>query len=149
MIFAGLMNLMRSRKMLPQISDTERQALEAGTVWVDGEFFGGNPDFKKMLAEAYNRLSPEEQAFLDGPTEELCRMIDREEIARTRVIPDHIVDFVKKKGFMGFNVPKEYGGMEFSTLGKSCVMAKLSPYSFIVGTLVVIPSSLGAAELIV
>ncbi|HXG29436.1 MAG TPA: acyl-CoA dehydrogenase [Nevskiales bacterium] len=148
-MFAMLMKWMQANKILPQISDTERQALEAGTVWVDGEFFGGNPDFKKMLAEAYNRLPPEEQAFLDGPTEELCRMIDREEIARTHVIPEPIVEFIKKHGFMGMNVPKEYGGLDFSTLGKSSVMAKLSPYSVTVGTLVVIPNSLGAAELIV
>jgi acyl-CoA dehydrogenase len=148
-MFAMLMKWMQANRILPQISDTERQALEAGTVWVDGEFFGGNPDFRKMLAEAYNRLPPEEQAFLDGPVEELCRMIDREEIARTRVIPESIVEFVKKQGFMGLNVPKVYGGLEFSTLGKSSVMAKLSPYSVTVGTLVVIPNSLGAAELIV
>jgi acyl-CoA dehydrogenase len=147
-MFAMLMKWMQANKILPQISDTERQALEAGTVWVDGEFFG-NPDFKKMLAEAYNRLPPQEQAFLDGPTEELCRMIDREAIARMHIIPEPIVEFVKKHGFMGMNVPKEYGGLEFSTLGKSSVMAKLSPYSVTVGTLVVIPNSLGAAELIV
>ena len=76
-MFAALMNLMKTRKMLPQISDTERQALDAGTVWIDGEIFGGNPDFKKMLAENYNKLTAEEQAFLDGPTDEVCRMIDR------------------------------------------------------------------------
>jgi acyl-CoA dehydrogenase len=148
-MFSILMKWMQANKILPQISDTERQALEAGTVWVDGEFFGGNPDFKKMLGEAYNQLSAEEQAFMDGPVEELCRMIDREEIARTHVVPDHVFEFIKKNGFMGLNVPKEYGGREFSTLGKSSVMAKLSPYSVTVGTIVVIPNSLGAAELIV
>ncbi|MGH8562082.1 MAG: acyl-CoA dehydrogenase, partial [Nevskiales bacterium] len=148
-MFSILMKWMQANKILPQISDTERQALEAGTVWVDGEFFGGNPDFSKMLGEAYNQLSAEEQAFMDGPVEELCHMIDRNEIARTHVIPEHITEFVKKNGFMGLNVPREYGGREFSTLGKSSVMAKLSPYSITVGTLVVIPNSLGAAELIV
>jgi acyl-CoA dehydrogenase len=148
-MFSLLMKWMQANKILPQISDTERQALEAGTVWVDGEFFGGNPDFRKMLAEAYNQLPAEEQAFVDGPCEELCRMIDPEEIARTHVVPDHVFEFIKKNGFMGLNVPKEYGGRDFSTLGKSTVMAKLSPYSVTVGTLVVIPNSLGAAELIV
>jgi acyl-CoA dehydrogenase len=148
MIFAGLMNLMRSRKMLPQISDTERQALEAGTVWVDGQFFGGNPDFELMLKEAYNKLSPEEQAFLDGPTEELCKMIDRYTISRTRRMPEHILDYLKKQGFFGLLIPKEYGGKGYSALLRSSVMAKLSPVSTIVGTYVVIPNSLGAAELI-
>jgi acyl-CoA dehydrogenase len=86
-MFAVLMNWMKARKMLPQISDTERQALEAGTVWIDGEFFGGNPDFGTMLGEAYNTLSIEEQAFLDGPCEELCRMIDRYTIAAYCSLP--------------------------------------------------------------
>jgi acyl-CoA dehydrogenase len=149
MIFAGLMNWMKANKMLPQISDTERQALEAGTVWIDGEFFGGNPDFGKMLHEAYNKLSPEEQAFLDGPTEELCRMVDRYTIARTRRVPEHILDFLKKQGFFGLLVPKQYGGKGYSVLLRSAVMAKLSPVSTVVGTYVVIPNSLGAAELLV
>ena len=147
-MFALLMRWMRVNKILPQISDTERQALEAGTVWIDGQFFGGNPDFKEMLAESYNQLPPEEQAFLDGPCEELCRMVDRYEIGRTRRIPEPVLEFIKKNGFMGLNVPKQYGGRAFSTLGKSSVMAKLSPYSPLVSTIVVIPNSLGAAELI-
>jgi acyl-CoA dehydrogenase len=145
-MFAVLMNWMKARKMLPQISDTERQALEAGTVWIDGEFFGGNPDFGTMLGEAYNTLSIEEQAFLDGPCEELCRMIDRYTIARTRRVPEHILDFLKKQGFFGLLIPKEYGGKGYSVLLRSAVMAKLSPVSNIVGTYVVIPNSLGAAE---
>ncbi|MGH8620952.1 MAG: hypothetical protein ACRET3_02345, partial [Burkholderiales bacterium] len=72
-MFAALMKFMKARKVLPQISNTERQALEAGQVWIDGEIFSGNPDFRRMLAENYNKLTAEEQAFLDGPTEELCR----------------------------------------------------------------------------
>ena len=79
----------RAQGLLSVHSTGQRQALEAGTVWVDGEFFGGNPDFGKMLGEAYNTLSPEEQAFLDGPTEELCRMIDRYTVSRTRRVPEH------------------------------------------------------------
>jgi acyl-CoA dehydrogenase len=148
-MFAALMKFMKANKMLPQISDTERQALEAGSVWVDGEFFSGNPDFGRMLGEAYNRLSPEEQAFLDGPAEELCRMIDRYTIARTRRVPEHIIDFLKKQGFFGLLIPKEYGGKGYSVLLRSAVMAKVSPVSNVVGTWIVIPNSLGAAELLI
>lgn len=148
-MFAALMKFMKANKVLPQISDTERQALEAGTVWVDGELFSGNPDFKRILAEPYNRLSPEEQAFLDGPTEEVCKMIDRHTIARTRRVPEHVLDYLKKQGFFGLLIPKEYGGKGFSVLLRSAVMAKLSPVSNVVGTYVVIPNSLGAAELII
>lgn len=147
-MFAALMKLMKAKKMLPQISDTERLALEAGTVWVDGEFFSGNPDFAKMLAEPYNTLSPEEQAFLDGPTEELCKMIDRYTVSRTRRVPEHVLDYMKKQGFFGLLIPKAYGGKGYSVLLRSSVMAKLSPVSTVVGTYVVIPNSLGAAELI-
>jgi acyl-CoA dehydrogenase len=148
-MFGALMRFMVANKMLPSISDTERQALEAGTVWVDGEFFSGNPDFAKMLRENYSKLNAEEQAFLDGPTEELCKMVDRYAISRTRRVPDHVIDYMKKQGFFGLLIPKEYGGKGFSVLLRSSVMAKLGPVSMIVGTYVVIPNSLGAAELLI
>ncbi|MGQ0524374.1 MAG: acyl-CoA dehydrogenase, partial [Betaproteobacteria bacterium] len=147
-MFAALMKYMKSRKLLPQISDTERQALEAGSVWIDGEIFGGNPDFRKMLAENYNRLTAEERAFLDGPTEEVCWMIDRYEVTRTRRAPEPVLAYLKQHGFFGLLIPKEYGGRGYSALLRSCVMAKLSPVSAIVNTYVIIPNSLGAGELI-
>ena len=148
-MFALLMNWMKANKILPQISDTERQALEAGKVWIDGGFFAGNPDFKKILEQNYNKLSAEEQAFLDGPVEELCRMVDRYDIGRTKRMPEEILAFIKKSGMMGFLIPKEYGGKQFSILGISTIMAKIGPVSATVGTFVVIPNSLGAAELII
>ncbi len=147
-MFAMTMNWMKANKILPQISDTERQALEAGSIWIDGEFFGGHPDFKKILAESYNQLSAEERAFIDGPVEELCRMIDRYEIQRTKRIPDEILEFIKTSGMMSFLIPKEYGGKQFSILAISTILSKISAYNATVGTFVVIPNSLGAAELI-
>jgi acyl-CoA dehydrogenase len=148
-MFGLMMKWMKANKILPQISDTERQALEAGHVWIDGEFFGGNPDFKKMLAQPYSKLPPEEQAFLDGPVEELLNLIDRYEIQRTKRMPEEILGFVKRKGFMGFLIPKEYGGLDFTTLGISTIMAKIGAVNATVGTFVVIPNSIGAAELII
>src|ERR1041385_891670 len=109
-MFGLMMKWMKANRILPQISDTERQALEAGNVWIDGGFFAGNPDFQKMLDHSYDQLSPEEQAFLDGPTQQLCDMVDRYEIARTKKVPDHIVEFIKSQGFMGLLIPKQYGG---------------------------------------
>jgi acyl-CoA dehydrogenase len=147
-MFLPLMNWMKANNILPRISDTERQALEAGTVWIDGEYFRGNPDFDKILADPYSQLSDEEQAFIDGPVEELLTMIDRYDINRTRRMPDEVLDFLKKQGFMSFLIPKEYGGKYFSTLAISTIMAKISPVNTTVGTFVVIPNSLGAAELI-
>ncbi len=147
-MFEQLMNWMKAKKVLPNISDTERQALEAGTVWIDGDFFRGNPDFGRMLANPYSRLSDEEQAFLDGPVETLLGMIDRFEIGRTKRIPDSVLQYIKDEGFMSFLIPKSYGGKEFSTLAISTILAKLGPVSATVSTFVVIPNSLGAAELI-
>ncbi|MEW6168655.1 MAG: acyl-CoA dehydrogenase [Pseudomonadota bacterium] len=147
-MFGATMNWIKAKKILPQISDTERQALEAGTVWIDGQIFSGRLDFAKLLAEPYGSLSEEERAFIDGPVDELLRMIDPYEIERTRRVPDDVVDFVKRKGFMSLLIPKTYGGLEFSTLAISTIMAKIGTVSATVGTLVVIPNSLGAAELI-
>lgn len=147
-MFAAIMRFMRDNNVLPRISDTERQALEAGTVWIDGQIFSGNPDFAKMLAEPYNQHSAEEQAFLDGPTEDLCRMIDRYQVGVTRKVPDAVLDAIKQQGFMGLLIPKQYGGKEFSTLAISSIMAKVNPYCPTAGTFVVIPNSLGAAELL-
>ncbi len=147
-MFSALMKWMQAKRILPQISDTERQALEAGSVWIDGQFFSGKTDFAKLLAEPYGQLSTEEQAFLDGPCNELLGMLDRHEIQRSKRVPDEVLDFLRKKGFMSFLVPKQYGGLAFSTLAISTIMGKLSAYNGAVGTLVVIPNSLGAAELI-
>jgi acyl-CoA dehydrogenase len=147
-MFAALMNWMKAMQILPKISDTERQALEAGTVWIDGEFFGGNPDFERILAEPYNALSEEERAFIEGPVETLLRMVDGYEINRTRRMPEAVLEFLKKEGFMGLILPKQYGGKDFSALAVSTIMAKISPVNTTVGTFVVIPNSLGAGELI-
>lgn len=147
-MFAAIMNFMRKNNVLPRISDTENQALEAGTVWIDGQFFSGNPDFVRMLQEPYSHHSAEEQAFLDGPANELCRHIDRYKTIITRKVPDAILDEIKQQGFMGLLIPKEYGGKEFSSLAISSIMVKVNSYCPTAGTFVVIPNSLGAAELL-
>src|SRR6185503_6904895 len=88
------------RRMLPSMSQTEKDALEAGTVWWDGELFTGGPDWDKLLSATPPRLTPEEQAFIDGPCEELCRMIDDWDITHRRAdLPPHLWDYIKSKGF--------------------------------------------------
>ncbi len=148
-MFSLLMNWMKSNKILPSISDTEREALEAGTVWIDGDFFRGKADFARLIAEPYSKLSDEEQAFLEGPVEELLARTNRFEIGRTKKVSDELMQFIKDQGFMSFLIPREYGGKQFSTLAISTILAKIGPVSATVGTLVVIPNSLGAAELII
>ena len=147
-MFAQLMSFIEKNNLLPQISDTERQALESGTVWVDGEIFSGSPDYNRILREPYGQLTEEEQAFLDGPCEELCRMVDSWEVNQTRKLPADVEKFIKDNGFMGLLIPKEFGGKGFSVLARSAVMTKLTMTSTNVGTYIVIPNSLGAAELL-
>jgi len=118
------------RRMLPSMSDTEREALEAGTVWWDGELFTGRPNWNKLLSAKAPQLTAEEQAFIDGPCEELCRMVDDWDITHRRAdLPPEIWDFLKKKGFFAMIIPKRYGGLEFSAYAHSCVLVKLSSRS--------------------
>ncbi|MBC7750190.1 MAG: acyl-CoA dehydrogenase [Candidatus Saccharibacteria bacterium] len=147
-MFSFLMKWMQSNHILPKISDTERQALEAGDVWIDGGFFAGKPDFDMILKQPYSFLTAEEQAFLNGPCNELIEMVDHYEILRTKKVPDEVLKFIKENGFMSFLIPKQYGGKEFSPLAISTIMVKLNAHSFTMATYVVIPNSLGAAELI-
>lgn len=137
------------RRMLPSMSETEKAALEAGTVWWDGELFTGGPNWDKLLAASAPRLSAEEQAFLDGPCEELCRLVDDWEITHKRAdLPPHIWDFLKTKGFFAMIIPKRYGGLEFSAYAHSCVLAKLASRSAVLSSTVAVPNSLGPAELL-
>jgi acyl-CoA dehydrogenase len=141
--------LMVYRRMLPTMSDTEREALEAGTVWWDGELFTGKPDWPKLLDAKAPQLSPEEQAFLDGPCEELCRMLDEWDITHRRAdLPPEVWDYLKKKGFFAMIIPKKYGGLEFSAYAHSCVLVKLASRSATCSSTVAVPNSLGPAELL-
>ena len=137
------------RRMLPAMSSTEREALEAGTVWWDGQLFTGKPDWNQLLSAKAPTLTAEEQAFLDGPCEQLCRMIDDFDITHRRGdMPPEIWEFLKSHGFFSMIIQKRYGGLEFSAYGHSCVLAKLSSRSATVSSTVAVPNSLGPAELL-
>jgi acyl-CoA dehydrogenase len=137
------------RRMLPSMSRTEQEALEAGNVWWEGELFSGIPDWRTLLELPEPRLTGEERAFLDGPTEELCRMIDDWQITHELCdMPQTVWDFVKKKGFFALIIPKTYGGLGFSPLASSMVLTKISSRSATVASTVGVPNSLGPAELL-
>jgi acyl-CoA dehydrogenase len=137
------------RTMLPPISRTEREALEAGTVWWDGELFSGSPDWQKLLSRPEPRLTAEEEAFLNGPVEELCRMIDDWRIAEEfRDLPAEVWQFIREKGFFGLIIPEEYGGLGFSALAHSDVIMKIASRSYAAAVTVMVPNSLGPAELL-
>jgi acyl-CoA dehydrogenase len=137
------------RKALPKISETEREALDAGTVWWDGELFTGRPDWNKLRSVPAARLSEEERAFLDGPVEELCRMLDDWQITHElNDLPPEVWQFLKDHKFFGMIIPKEYGGLEFSALAHSNVVMKVASRSLSAGVTVMVPNSLGPAELL-
>jgi acyl-CoA dehydrogenase len=137
------------RRLLPSMSDTEREALEAGTVWWDGELFTGEPDWSKLIGAPAPRLSAEEQAFLEGPCEELCRMLDDWDITHVRAdLPPTVWEFLRKKGFFAMIIPKKYGGLEFSAYAHSCVLVKIASRSGVCSSTVAVPNSLGPGELL-
>ena len=136
-------------RLLPKMSATEREALEAGTVWWDGELFTGNPDWSKLRANPPARLSAEEQAFLDGPCEQLCRMLDDFDITHRRGdLPPEVWEFLKSQGFFAMIIGKQYGGLQFSAYAHSCVLVKLASRSVTCASTVAVPNSLGPAELL-
>ncbi len=137
------------RKMLPQISQTEQEALDAGTVWWEGELFSGKPDWKKLLAYPKPQLTAEEQAFLNGPVEQLCAMLDEWKITHElKDLPPEVWQFIKEKGFFGLIIPKQYGGYGFSALAHSEVVMKIGSRSGTAAVTVMVPNSLGPAELL-
>ena len=136
-------------RLLPPLSDTERTALESGTVGFEGQLFSGKPDWDQLLKLPKPELTAEEQAFLDGPCEELCRMTDDWDITHVRAdLSPELWDYIKRNKFFGLNIPKEYGGLGFSALMNHKVIQKLASVSAVVSSTVGVPNSLGPAELL-
>ena len=137
------------RRMLPTMSKTEQDALEAGNVWWEGELFSGMPHWQKLLRLPPPRLSDDEQAFLGGPVEELCRMLDDWQITHELAdMPAEVWDYLKKKRFFAMIIPKEYGGLGFSPLACSMVLTKVSSRNATASSTIGVPNSLGPAELL-
>jgi acyl-CoA dehydrogenase len=137
------------RRILPDMSQTEREAIDAGTVWWDADLFSGRPNWERLLATPKPRLSAEEQAFVDGPVEEACAMANDWEVTHERYdLPPQLWQFLKDKGFFGMIIPKKYGGLGFSALAHSEVVTKLSSRCNALAVSVMVPNSLGPAELL-
>jgi acyl-CoA dehydrogenase len=137
------------RGMLPKMSDTEREALEAGSVWWDGELFSGRPDWSQLVKQPIPKLSDEEQAFLDGPCEELCHMLHDWEVSHElNDLPPAVWAFIKEKKFFALIIPKKYGGLEFSAYANAMIITKLASRSATASSTVGVPNSLGPAELL-
>src|SRR5437660_2147868 len=138
-----------ARGVLPPMSDTEREALEAGDVWWDADLFTGNPDWSKLLAVAPATLTDEERAFLNGPVDELCAMLDDWKINwEWRDLPPEAWAFIKRHKFFGMIIPREHGGLGFSPYAHSEVVRKISSRSLTAAVTVMVPNSLGPGELL-
>ncbi len=144
-----IMSLMNALKFLPKISVTERTAIEAGTVWMDAELFSGNPDLVRLSDQAYPDLSEEERAFINGPVDYVCRLVNDWNVHQRRDFSKEVWDYLKKEKFFGMIIPKEYGGLGLSPSANSAVIAKLSSRSSPLGITVMVPNSLGPAELLI
>ncbi len=138
------------KKILPQVSQTEQEALDAGSIWWDAELFTGKPDWKKLLAYPQAKLTAEERAFIDGPVEELCGMLNEWDIVHNRMdLPPEVWKFIREKGFLGIIIPKSYGGLGFSAFAHSEIVTKISSRSGTAAVTVMVPNSLGPAELLI
>lgn len=137
------------KKILPPMSSTEREALEAGTTWWEGELFSGKPDWDKFSNYAKPSLTEEEKAFIDGPLEELCGMLNDWELSyEFGDLPKEIIDFIHKHKFLGMIIPEEYGGLHFSAYAQTRVLTKLSAVNGIAAFYIAVPNSLGPGELL-
>ncbi|MDQ2070397.1 acyl-CoA dehydrogenase [Natronospira bacteriovora] len=137
------------RRAMPEISDTERAALEAGSTWWDAELFTGRPDWNQLLRFPKATLSKEERDFLDGPTERLCALLDDYKIDNvTRDLPQEAWDLIRSERFFGMVIPREYGGLGFSQYGHAAVVMKIASRSISAALTVMIPNSVGPAKLL-
>ena len=134
--------------ILPKMSATEKEALDAGTVWWDGELFSGAPNWKSLLDYKGRGLSDRERAFLNGPLDELCHMLDDYKVTRDGDLPPEVWQFIKDQGLMGMIIPEEHGGLGFSAEMQSIVIARLTARCGTAAVTVMVPNSLGPAELI-
>ncbi|MFZ8864720.1 MAG: acyl-CoA dehydrogenase [Rickettsiales bacterium] len=148
LVSSFLVSLIKKLGMLPKISETEEIALQAGNVWIEAELFSGRPNFKRIISEPYNNLTKAERDFMNNQVERLCAMTDDWQVFSNRDLSKESWSYIKKEKFFGMIIPKKYGGLGFSALGHSAVVAKLATRSQILAITVMVPNSLGPAELL-
>ncbi|NOI29001.1 acyl-CoA dehydrogenase FadE [Vibrio coralliilyticus] len=137
------------KKVLPAMSQTEKEALDAGTVWWEAELFKGKPDWNKLHAIQNPQLTAEEQAFLDGPVNEVCAMVNDYQVTHELAdLPPEVWQYLKDNKFFAMIIKKKYGGLEFSAYAQSLVLQKLTGVSGVLSSTVGVPNSLGPGELL-
>ena len=145
---APLMKLLDTLKILPAISETEQTAIDAGSVWVEGELFSGKPNLNRLSSESYPNLTEKEKSFMDGPVEELCSMVSDWDVFQSKDFTDETWSYIKEKRFFGLIIPEKYGGHGFSANAHSVIIGKLASRCGPLATTVMVPNSLGPAELL-
>ena len=137
------------KKVLPPLSQTEREAMEAGDIWWDGELFTGNPDWQKLHSYAKPALSEKEQAFLDNQVHTLCNMLDDYKIVhQDKDMPKEVWQYLKDEGFFALIIPESYGGRDFSAIANSTIVSTIATKSLTAAVTVMVPNSLGPGELL-
>lgn len=137
------------RGIMPEMSTTEKEAIEAGTTWWEADLFAGNPNWKKLHNYPVARLSADEQAFLDGPVEEVCRMVNQHQVSHQLAdLPADVWQYLKDHGFFAMIIKKKFGGLEYSAYAQSRVLQKLAGLSSELASTVGVPNSLGPGELL-
>ncbi|GIU04893.1 acyl-CoA dehydrogenase FadE [Shewanella morhuae] len=137
------------RGIMPEMSTTEKEAIEAGTTWWEADLFAGNPNWKKLHNYPVARLSADEQAFLDGPVEEVCRMVNQHQVSHQLAdLPTDVWQYLKDHGFFAMIIKKKFGGLEYSAYAQSRVLQKLAGLSSELASTVGVPNSLGPGELL-
>ena len=136
------------KKVLPPISITEQEALEAGDVWLEASIYQGKPDMHALRPIPTAKLSAQEQAFLDGPVAQVLSMVDDFDLQSAKHIPQEILDFFLLTNFLHLIIPKKFGGLEFSPYANSTIVATLAAKSGALAVTVMVPNSLGPGELL-
>ena len=137
------------KKALPSMSETERAALEAGTVWIEADIFKGKPDFHRLAALPAPKLTAEEESFLNNEVVEASRLVNDWTVSHeTYDMSPEAWQYIKDKGFLGMIIPKAYGGLAFSAYAQSQIIARLSTRSSPLAVSVMVPNSLGPGELL-
>ncbi|WP_299007766.1 acyl-CoA dehydrogenase FadE [uncultured Shewanella sp.] len=137
------------RGIMPEMSSTEKEAIEAGTTWWEADLFAGNPNWKKLHNYPKATLSAEEQAFIDGPVETVCAMVNQHQVSHQLAdLPEEVWQYLKDNGFFAMIIKKQYGGLAFSAYAQSRVLQKLAGVSSELASTVGVPNSLGPGELL-
>lgn len=137
-----------AKGVMPSISQTEQTALGCGTIGFDRDIFSGSPSLKKLVDTYHPKISPEEKEFIDTKVDKLCSLLNDHDVSMKKDFTKEAWDYMRDERFFGLKIPKEWGGLGFSTQAVSMILAKLATHCFDANATVAVPNSLGPGELL-